>query len=217
MRSKFFPIIKNLLNWFKGKSKAMSPDLLVLSGIPLFAFVFTHGSLPAYMPQSARTDSNPEIQLKLNKEAELNKNIYNGLFALNITLVAAYFSIINLKLKESDSKSTIISIPTKDLEYLSLIQSALEKMPDRLDGISNEIDTLRRIHGESGFLELLHACVNDYKLRQDALSALSKGLENVEDKESIENKESLRSSIRTSITEIVGKDCDKDSTDLFYR
>jgi hypothetical protein len=217
--NKFFSVVKDGLNWFRNIAKGMSPDLLVFEGIALFISVFINASLPSYMPQAASNETTltPEKQLQLNRQAELNKNIFNGYVALNIVLVGAYISAINIKLKQSDSDSKIASIPTKDLEYLSLIQSALEKMPDRLDGISNEIDTLRRTYGECGFLELLNECVNDYKLRQDALSALSKGLEKVADKESVQSKESLRSAIRTSITAIIGKDCDKDSTDLFYR
>jgi len=206
-------IVKDSLNWIRNKAKGISPDVLAFEGIVLFISVFINASLPSYMPQAASNDITlaPQNQLQLNRQAELNKNIFNGYVALNILLVGAYISTINLKVKQSDSESKITSIPTKDLEYLSLIQSALEKMPDRLDGISNEIDALRRIHGESGFLELLNECVNDYKVRQDALTALFKGLENVSD------IGGLRSTIKTSIRETIGKDCDDDSKDLFYR
>ena len=144
-------------------------------------------------------------------DVERNKLLIPFVWGMEVTWITLYLTSIMTKLKESEQKSILGSIPQGDLEYLSLIKDALESMPDRLDGISDEIDSIRREKGESGFLEILKKSVTDYKIRQNALSAISKGLENVED------PDGLNSTLRTVIDETIGKNCPYDSKILFYR
>jgi hypothetical protein len=197
----------NLLVWWKIAVAKLNYDYLVFQGIVLFLFVFASAFLPSpnLLPLS-KNDTNT------NEESiERNKILIPVIWGIELSLVTLYLSAVGTKLKYSEEQRIILSVPNQDLEYLSLINSALGEMPDRLDGISDEIDNLRRTHGESRFLEILKENVNDYRIRQDALNAIFKGLENHKD------INGLHSTIVAATIEAIGEDGDKNSYLLFLK
>lgn len=197
----------DLLVWWKIVVGKLNYDYLVFQGIFLFLFVFASAFLPSpnLLPLS-KNDTN------INEESiERNKILIPVIWGIELSLVTLYLSAIGTKLKYSEEQRIILLVPNQDLEYLSLINYALGEMPDRLDGISDEIDNLRRNYGESRFLAILKENVNDYRIRQDALNAISKGLENHKD------INGLHSTIVAATIETIGENCDEESYLLFLK
>ena len=202
-----FSIKARILIWFQKGVIRTKYDDLVIGGIVLFLFVFFSGYITTFMPLS---NSNTN-KLALDSQIEFNKIIIPVILGINISIVTIYMSAIRVKLKETEKRRAELIIPRIDLEYLSLIKDALKELPDRLDGISEGIDNIRRILGEKGFKQKLEQDLQEYYNRQKAIISINKGLENEGD------INGLNSTIRAVTDFALGNDSSFHSKDTFIK
>ena len=196
----------NLLNWWRNKVLSSPPKFLIFQGILLFLGVFLSALLPSPKLFPLSTNDNPNVTESI---VERNKFLVPSIWAVEVSLITLYLTSINTKLVESEKNRVVISVPSGDLEYVSLIHNALNVFPDRVDRISKELNTMISNCGLNSLKEQVSQIRLNSSAQEDFIVGLKKGLAEPEDIEGLTNV------IRTAIDSTLGEN-DK-SRELFYK
>jgi hypothetical protein len=203
-------------DWFQRRIIANNLSGLVmgLTGTCLFLIVFVSGYFASSIPLTTSIKARETSE----QEVESNKLLIGGVYALNSLLVVAYISSLtayiassNEKIKESNKNHLVFSIPQSDLEYLSLIRDALKLFPNRYDGLSNVIIEMSFSLGKKEFEEKLDEDLNNFRIRQEALTGLTQGLRDETD------PDGLNSTIVAASDFALGNNASIKDKDQFYK
>ncbi|MBD2770647.1 hypothetical protein [Iningainema tapete] len=203
---------QTLWNWWRLKAASFSPELLVVMGIILFVFI----GLIAYATGRMHLATSAQNNASAINGVEHNKLAIPFLWSIGSALVTLYLTVIDARIKKKQHTTEQGQVSQNDsdyhVEYFSLMTHSLGDQPDRLDGLNESIDRLRRQLGENKFKETLNEKSTEFLARLKAAGELNEGLEYDE-----KDPESFVAAIRAACDEALCESVpNKIATELFY-